>query len=70
MSNGFTHAIREADAARILGLSVSTVQKYRVRGGGPAFMKLGHRVVYELGDLEEWKRARRVHSTSEASVAA
>ncbi|MEH3037870.1 MAG: helix-turn-helix domain-containing protein [Sphingomonas adhaesiva] len=60
----------EADAARILGLGVSTLQKYRVSGAGPTFMKLGRAVRYDVRDLEEWKAARRVRSTSEVRTAA
>ena len=53
-------------AARRLGLSVSTLEKLRVTGGGPAYLKLGRRVVYEASDLDAWKAARRTHSTSQA----
>ncbi len=53
-------------AARRLGLSVSTLEKLRVTGGGPAYLKLGRRVVYEASDLDDWKAARRTLSTSQA----
>lgn len=53
-------------AARRLGLSVSTLEKLRVTGGGPAYLKLGRRVVYQASDLDAWKVARRTHSTSQA----
>jgi hypothetical protein len=41
------------EAADFLRLSPRTLEKYRVRGGGPSFRKLGRRVVYALCDLEE-----------------
>jgi len=70
MSNGITLPLGETDAAKVLGLAVATLQKYRVTGGGPAFMKLGRAVRYDPRDLEEWKAQRRVRSTSEVAVAA
>ena len=53
-------------AARRLGLSGSTLEKLRVTGGGPAYLKLGRRVVYEASDLDAWKAARRTVSTSQS----
>lgn len=52
-------------AAQALGLSPRTLEKYRVSGHGPAYLKLGRLVRYEREDLETWKDARRVRSTSE-----
>lgn len=70
MNNIAIAPLGETDAATILGLAVATLQKYRVTGGGPTFMKLGRAVRYDPRDLEEWKAARRVRSTSEVPVAA
>jgi predicted DNA-binding transcriptional regulator AlpA len=53
-------------AAEFLGLSSSTLNKLRVRGGGPPYLKLGRRVVYDTADLEAWSASRRRTSTSEA----
>ena len=53
-------------AALRLGLAASTLEKLRVTGGGPAYLKLGRRVRYEAADLDAWKAARRTHSTSQA----
>ena len=55
-----------ADAAAYVGLSVSTLNKLRVFGGGPAFLKLGRRVVYDSRDLNDWLERSRRRSTSEA----
>ena len=52
-------------AAKQLGLSVSTLAKMRLYGNGPVYSKLGRRVVYRLEDLEAWIAANRFHSTSE-----
>ena len=52
------------------GLSIATLEKLRVYGGGPAYMKLGKAVRYRVSDLEDWMNARRVRSTSEVSKVA
>jgi excisionase family DNA binding protein len=56
----------QAEAADHLRLSERTLKRWRVSGSGPAFVKLGRRVLYRKLDLEEWIASRVVHSTSEA----
>ncbi len=53
------------DAARHLGLSKSTLEKTRLTGTGPRYLKLGRLVRYRIDDLEEWLSERLVTSTSE-----
>lgn len=61
-------AVSEKHAAVILGLSVSKLQKDRVNGGGPKFVKYGQgkggRVAYLLGELRSFLRERTRESTS------
>jgi len=57
------------EAAAFLKLSPRTLEKQRVRGGGPAFRKFGRRVVYALADLESWADQRRYDSTSQVNLA-
>jgi helix-turn-helix protein len=52
-------------AADWIGLSTSTLAKLRLSGQGPAYSKLGRRVVYAINDLEAWVTERRYKSTSE-----
>lgn len=53
-------------AAPYLGLSTSTLNKWRVTGLGPAYLKLGpRRVVYDRADLDAWLAASRRRSTSD-----
>ncbi len=52
-------------AAKFVGLSKRTLEKWRYEGGGPPYLKLGRRVLYSLGDLEEWIGRQRRSSTSE-----
>ena len=55
------------EAARFLGLSGRTLEKHRTYGTGPAYRKLGGRVVYSLEDLQDWANRGAVTSTSDPS---
>jgi len=57
-------------AAAFVGLGVSSLEKLRVTAGGPAFLKIGRRVVYDTLDLEQWLAKHRRSSTSEIHSAA
>lgn len=52
-------------AAHYLGLSPATLETMRTRGGGPVFVKLGRRVLYQREDLDQWLSERRRKSTSD-----
>jgi excisionase family DNA binding protein len=60
--------LSQRDAARLLGLSVRTLERMRVSGTGPRFLKLGNAVRYRLQDIEAWLASRLVSSTSEAAA--
>lgn len=53
------------EAATLVGLSIPTLNKLRVYGGGPIFLKLGRAVRYRRSDLESWLAARVRHNTSQ-----
>lgn len=53
-------------AATYVGGSKSTLDKLRVCGGGPRFIRMGRRIVYDVRDLDAWIGTRRYRSTSEA----
>ena len=57
--------LRTPEAARFLGLSDRTLEKHRTYGTGPAYRKLGGRVVYSVDDLEAWADRGAVTSTSD-----
>ena len=57
--------LRTPEAARFLGLSGRTLEKHRTYGTGPAYRKLGGRVVYAVDDLEAWAARGAVTSTSD-----
>lgn len=52
-------------AAAYLGLSRSMLEKLRVYGGGPRYLKLRRLVRYRPEHLDEWMAERLVSSTSE-----
>jgi hypothetical protein len=58
-------ALDTAGAARYLGMSRSCLEKLRVYGGGPRYMKLRRLVRYRPEDLQAWASARLVSSTSQ-----
>ena len=70
MQTTATQVVNNSDAARHLGLSESTLNKLRLTGGGPIFIKLGRRVLYDFKDLEDWLGRHRRSSTSDLGVSA
>jgi excisionase family DNA binding protein len=57
--------LTQREAASILAISVRTLERLRVNGGSPKFVKVGHSVRYRPEDLERWVAARLVSSTSQ-----
>jgi predicted DNA-binding transcriptional regulator AlpA len=57
--------LRTPEAARFLSLSGRTLEKHRTYGTGPAYRKLGGRVVYALEDLKAWADRGSKTSTSD-----
>ena len=57
------------EAAALLHLSERTLERFRVSGTGPKFVRLGRSIRYRLTDIEAFIAARIVGSTSERPVA-
>jgi len=57
--------LRTAEAARYLRLSPRTLEKHRTYGTGPAYRKIGGRVVYAVTDLNVWADVGTRTSTSD-----
>jgi hypothetical protein len=58
--------LRTPAAAQYLSLSPSTLEKLRLRGGGPPYCKSGPKiVVYSIEDLDAWLALGRRKSTSD-----
>lgn len=59
------------ETAEALGLKPQTLRVWRIRGGGPRFIRLSaSRVAYDSRDLDEWVRSRAFASTSEETLSA
>ena len=59
----------EEAAAPLVGMTVSTLQKKRVTGDGPPYVKMGRSVRYRPDDLESFVAERVVTSTSQKAAA-
>ena len=55
----------EVEAASLLGMSRRTLQKWRLKGGGPEYLKIGKNVRYAKDYLYGWLEGCRRRSTSE-----
>ncbi len=63
--------MNQDEAAGYLGLSARTLENWRLKGGGPAFVRMSHRCIrYRLEALNLWLQSREVTSTSAPMVAA
>jgi hypothetical protein len=60
--------LNQSEAAKMLRLSARTMERLRVSGSGPLYVKCGRSVRYRVCDLEAWIAARVVGSTSEPSL--
>jgi predicted DNA-binding transcriptional regulator AlpA len=63
-----TRLVDTAGASAHIGLAESTLEKLRVSGDGPLFVKLGRAVRYRLADLDSWAAERVVQSTSQIAT--
>jgi len=57
--------VNVVEAAERLGVSVSYLNKMRLVGRGPLFVKLGARVCYDPADLLAWVESRKRCSTTD-----
>jgi excisionase family DNA binding protein len=57
--------LTQREAATLVRLSERTLERLRLSGGGPVYVKAGRRVLYREPDLQEWIAAQVRTSTSE-----
>jgi predicted site-specific integrase-resolvase len=57
-----TH-LNQVEMAARLKISPRTLERWRWTGEGPAFLKIGGRVIYRLEDVEAYENGRRCEST-------
>lgn len=59
--------ITETQAAELLGYTIRALQNWRVRGGGPKFVKVSAKSIrYRRRDLFDWIEARIQSNTSQS----
>lgn len=64
----YDRLINEREAAQYLSYTVRALQNWRVRGGGPIFVRVSARSIrYRRRDLVAWVESRLVSNTSEAA---
>lgn len=52
--------LSEREAGEYLGLSQRTLQEWRLKRQGPAYLKLGRRIAYDVADLDTFMSANRI----------
>ena len=57
--------LTQREAASVLRLSERTLERSRVTGRGPRFIRCGRSIRYREADIAAWIDARAVGSTSE-----
>jgi predicted DNA-binding transcriptional regulator AlpA len=57
--------LSQKQAARLLGLSVRTLERHRVWGTGPRFCRVGRLIRYRPCDIEAWIAQSLRASTAE-----
>ncbi len=63
--NGGSERLTNSEAAEYLGLKTATLNKWRVYGDGPPFLKVGRLIQYRKADLDSYLNERLMRSTSE-----
>jgi predicted DNA-binding transcriptional regulator AlpA len=56
--NGIENLLNEHDVARITGLSVASVRRWRLLRQGPRYLKIGSAVRYRGEDISSWLSSR------------
>lgn len=61
--------INEDQAAKALGVTKRALRNWRVRGGGPKYVKVSSRCIrYRRRDLLDWTEARIRENTSDLGI--
>ncbi len=61
--------INEREAAAFLGYTIRALQNWRLRGGGPMFVRVSKRSIrYRRCDLIRWSEERLCSSTSDEAA--
>lgn len=52
-------------AAEYVGVSKTMMDDFRSKGGGPRYIKIGRRVLYDVADLDAWIESKKQISTAD-----
>jgi predicted DNA-binding transcriptional regulator AlpA len=58
VNNAIATLLNEHDVARITGLSVASVRRWRLLRQGPKYIKIGAAVRYKSEDISAWLESR------------
>jgi len=58
INNALTTLLNEYDVARVTGLSVASVRRWRFLKQGPKYLKIGSAVRYRPEDITAWLASR------------
>ena len=58
LHNAIENLLNEHDVARITGLSVASVRRWRLLRHGPTYIKIGAAVRYKPEDITSWLESR------------
>lgn len=58
--------LRTKEASSYTGIAVPTLEKMRLTGNGPPFIKAGRLVTYDIADLDAWLASMKRASTSQS----
>jgi len=67
-NNIFETLLNEHDVARITGLSVATIRRWRLLRQGPEYMKIGASVRYNPRSVSAWLAARPTGGVQQREV--
>ena len=56
------------EAAAYVPCAKGTLDNLRTAGGGPRFVKLGRKILYDVRDLDDWIEAHKQASTSDRPI--
>ena len=57
-------------AGAVARVSLASMEKYAIKGGGPPYTRVGRRALYRKSDVLAWieKRGRRVDNTAQLAT--
>jgi predicted DNA-binding transcriptional regulator AlpA len=58
LHNTIENLVNEREVARITGMSLATVRRWRLLGKGPKYLKVGSAVRYRPEDVAAWIASR------------